>query len=86
VTIYRSQPVLIDALQYDGDNATALRELLANYDAKAILIGGGSSALYLRRPDRTDQPITLGYWISVGINDGLVVAHSPSAFSRTYAL
>ena len=74
---YRKKPVVIDAVQWTGDNVTAMTEFI---DARKWEYGNGLMVFHTLEGDHTANP---GDWIIRGVQ-GEFYPCKPDIFEETY--
>ena len=78
---YESIPVVIEAVQYNGTNVAAMREMLSRQEPPGRVTIAGSAPTFLRSADRPDRPLLSGDWLVLE-SDNWVTLMSNDAFQR----
>lgn len=80
---YRKKPVVIDAIQWTGDNITELRTSFPNFFYKSALIGREPAPTLVIYTLEGAMTASIGDYIIMGV-DGEFYPCKPSIFEKTY--
>jgi hypothetical protein len=78
---YEAIPVIVEAIQYDGKNIQAVKDILTHQEPEDHVTVTGTSAVFLRTSDRPDRPLLPGDWLTLGPGNWVAIM-SNDAFQR----
>ena len=79
---YRSRPLTVEAVQFDGSSLAEVQALIAGCPGVTALLGAGGR-LVVRDVTREDRIVHPGWWVS-RTPEGHVTVHSGDAFERLF--